>query len=114
MSLLEDFARSCVLLEQKRTPGPEGGCSVQWTEGEAFQFCMALDNSRETRRAEKQGAADTYSVLAPKECPIQYGDVFKDLSTGDTYRVISSPETAPPSSGLKLKHFTAERWELPG
>ena len=46
--------------------------------------------------------------------PIEYNDVFKDKTTGETYRVTSNPEDkkAPRSSTLPLKYFTAERWTL--
>ena len=46
--------------------------------------------------------------------PIEYNDVFKDKTTGETYRVTSNPENkqAPKSSTMQLKYFTAERWAL--
>lgn len=55
-----------------------------------------------------------YSVLVDKAVPIEYNDVFKDKTTGETYRVTSNPENkqAPKSSTMQLKYFTAERWAL--
>lgn len=116
MSLLDDFARKCVLMEKNRTSDGESGYYVTWTEGVEFKNFQALDTSMEARRAEKEGVTSVYSALVEKAVPIEYGDYFKDLSTGETYRVTSNPEEkqAPISSTLPLKFFTAERKALPG
>lgn len=115
MSLLDDFARPCVLLERRSTPDGEGGCSAEWEEGPAFSNYQALDSSMEARRAEKEGVTSLYSVLVKKSFPIKYNDYFKDRETGLTYRVTSNPEEkqAPKSASLDLKYFNAERKELP-
>ena len=114
MSLLDDFARTCILLEKKRVPDGAGGYIVEWTEGAEFTNYQALDTSMEARIAEKQGVTSLYSALVDKAVPIEYNDVFKDKATGETYRVTSNPEDkpAPRSSTLPLKYFTAERWAL--
>lgn len=114
MSLLDDFARTCILLEKKRVPDGTGGYIVEWTEGAEFTNYQALDTSMEARIAEKQGVTSLYSALVDKAVPIEYNDVFKDKGTGETYRVTSNPEDkqAPRSSTLPLKYFTAERWAL--
>lgn len=115
MSLLDDFARTCVLMEKTRTPDGEGGYTTEWTEGAEFRNFQALDTSMEARRAEKEGVTSVYSALVDKAVPIEYNDYFKDLSTGLTYRVTSNPEEkqAPASASFSLKFFTAERKALP-
>lgn len=115
MSLLDDFARPCVLMEKTRTPDGAGGYIVSWTEGAEFQNYQALDTSLEAQIAEKQGVTSVYSALVLKDLPIEYNDAFKDTSTGLTYRVTSNPDEkqAPKSSTFDLKYFTAERWNLP-
>lgn len=118
MSLLDDFARPCVLLEKTRKPDGEGGYIVEWTDGAEFMNYQALDTSMEARRAEKEGVTSLYSALVDKSLLIEYNDYFRDTSTGNTYRVTSNPEEreAPKSAGpviRKLKYFTAERKELP-
>lgn len=115
MSLLDDFARPCVLMEKKRTPDGAGGWLVSWEEGAEFVNYQALDTSMEARRAEKEGVTSVYSALVRKDLPIEYNDAFKDKSTGLTYRVTSNPDEkqAPKSSSFDLKFFTAERWNLP-
>lgn len=118
MSLLDDFARTCVLLEKTRKPDGEGGYTVEWADGAAFQNYQALDTSMEARRAEKEGVTSVYSALVDKAVPIEYGDYFRDAATGQTYRVTSDPseKQAPRSAGpviSSLKYFTAEKRELP-
>lgn len=114
MSLLNDFARPCVLLEKSRVPDGEGGYITTWTDGAEFDNYMSQDTSMEARIAEKQGVTSTYSALVKKSLPIEYGDVFRDNLTGYTFRVTSNPEEkqAPKSSSFDLKYFTAERWVL--
>ena len=115
MSLLDDFARICVLMEKKRVSDGEGGYSVEWSDGAEFKNYQALDISMEARRAEKEGVTSVYSVLVEKAVPIEYGDYFKDTMTGETYRITSNPEDkqAPKSSTLPMKFFAAERKALP-
>ena len=114
MSLLEDFGKACVLMEKKRVADGAGGYITTWEEGAEFTNHQALDTSMEARRAEKEGVTSLYSALVDKDFPIEYNDVFKDVETGQTYRVTSNPEekVAPRSSTLPLKYFTAERWVL--
>ena len=115
MSLLNDFARLCVLMEKTRVPDGEGGYTLDWAEGATFQNYQALDTSMEARRAEKEGVTSVYSALVDKALPIEYGDYFKDTETGLTYRVTSNPseKESPKSATFSLKYFTAERKELP-
>ena len=82
MSLLDDFAHPCVLMEKKRVPDGAGGYIVEWTEGAEFINYQALDTSMEARRAEKEGVTSLYSALVDKAVPIEYNDVFKDKTTG--------------------------------
>lgn len=116
MSLLDDFASTCVLMEKSRQPDGEGGwLPTEWKEGAEFQNYQAIDTSMEARIAEKQGVTSVYSALVDKSVPIEYGDYFKDKLTGNVYRVTSNPseKQAPKSSTFLLKYFTAERTELP-
>ena len=114
MSLLDDFARTCVIMEKKRIGDGAGGFITGWIEGEEFGNYMTLDTSMEARIAEKQGVTSLYSALVRSDFPIEYNDYFKDKTTGFTYRVTSNPDekVAPKSSSFALKYFTAERKEL--
>lgn len=114
MSLLNDFAVPCVLMEKKRVKDGEGGWITTWTEGEEFLNYQYRDTSMEARRAEQEGLTSVYSAMVARDFPIDYGDAFKDTNTGITYRVTSNPDEkkAPKSSTFDLKFFTAERWAL--
>lgn len=116
VSLLDDFARTCVLMEKKRVPDGAGGYMVQWEEGAEFINYQALDTSMEARRAEKEGVTSLYSALVDKAVPIEYNDYFRDTTTGETYRVTSDPsdKESPKSASFSLKYFTAEKRALPG
>lgn len=115
MSLLDAFARPCVLMVKVRTPDREGGQKTEWSDGAAFFCYQALNTSMEARRAEKEGVTSVYSALVEKSFPIVYGDYFKDAVSGLTYRVTSNPgeKQAPEPATFDLKYFTAERRELP-
>ena len=115
MSLLNDFARPCVLMEKTRVEDGEGGYTIDWTDGVTFQNYQALDTSMEARRAEKEGVTSVYSSLVDKDVPIEYGDYFKEKESGTVYRVTSNPDEkqAPKSASFTLKFFTAERAVLP-
>ena len=108
MSLLDDFARPCILLEKKRVPSDEGGWVTEWTEGAEFTNYQDLNSSME-------GVTSLCSALVDKAVPIEYNDYFKDKGTGETYRVTSNPEEkqAPKSASFSLKYFTAERKAVP-
>ncbi len=115
MSLLEDFARPCVLLEKTCVPDGAGGQKTTWSDGAEFKNYLALDTSMEARRAEKDGVKSVYSALVKRDFAIKYGDYFKDKLTDTTYRVTSNPDEkkVPQSSMLDLKFFIAERKEVP-
>lgn len=118
MSLLDDFGRKCILLEKKREADGEGGYLTTWTDGAEFVNYLALDSSMQARIAEKEGVTSLYSALVAKAVPIEYGDFFRDMGNGLTYRVTSNPteKEAPQSAGATiraLKYFTAERKDLP-
>lgn len=115
MSLLDAFARNCVLMKKTSVPGMEGGCSTVWSEDLQFLNYQAMDRSMEARVAEQLGVSSVYSALVDRDLPVHYGDYFKDRQTGWIYRVTSRPEEkqAPASASLRLKYFTAERTALP-
>lgn len=115
MSLLDDFARPCVLLEKSVVPDGEGGYYTTYKDGAKFLNYQALDTSMEARRAEKEGVTSLYSALVDKGFPIEFNDYFRDEITKETFRVTSNPEEkeSPKSASFALKYFTAERRALP-
>ena len=93
MSLLDDFSHSCIIMDKLTKPDGEGGYA---------------------RQAEAQGVTSVYTGIVRKDVPIEYGSVYKDVTTGAYFRVTSRPEEkqAPASASpmlQNLKSFTAER-----
>nr|DAG60575.1 MAG TPA: head closure knob [Caudoviricetes sp.] len=118
MNLLDAMAVRCCLMNRKTDNDGEGGYTVKWSEGPEFENYATRDSSLEARRAEAEGVTSVYTGIVRKEVPIEYGDYYKDLDTGTTFRVTSKPEEKQaPGTASKmlrgLKCFTAERKELP-
>ena len=74
MSVLNDFARPCVLMEKARVPDGEGGYTIDWADGATFQNYQALDTSMEARRAQKEGVTSVSAALVDQALPSEYGD----------------------------------------
>ena len=60
-----------------------------------------------------QAPMGRYAVLTPRAVALRFHDVFRRLSDGATFRVLSSENHTPPSAGLDLRSVKAERWEVP-
>ena len=108
MSLLDDFSRSCIIMDKLTKPDGEGGYATECAN------YVALDSSLEARQAEAQGVTSVYTGIVRKDVPIEYGSVYKDVTTGAYFRVTSRPEEkqAPASASPMLnglKSFSAER-----
>ena len=118
MDLLTAAERKCVILRENKTPDGEGGDSVTWTDGVEFINRPAPNTSTEARKAEKAELNSTCSGLIDADVTLHYGDIFRDTTSGATFRVTSRPkEKQAPSCVSPLlrgkKYFTAERIELP-
>lgn len=101
-------------MDKRTKPDGEGGYATEWSEGAEFANYVALDSSLEARQAEAQGVTSVYTGIVRKDVPIEYGSVYKDVTTGTYFRVTSRPEEkqAPASASPMLnglKSFTAER-----
>ena len=116
MSLMDDFASACVLMDKRRVPDGEGGFLTTWTEGAKFMAAIVLNTSIEARIGEKQGLTSLYTVTTAKNAVLQYHDVFKRLYDGKTFRVTSDGDDkqTPNSATLNMAQVTAEEWGLPG
>lgn len=114
MSLWEQMQVPCQLWEQRRVSDGEGGFAVVWAPGAEFEAAVVHDGSDEQRVAEKQGAASTWTVTtAAKLC---YHDVFKRVSDGKAFRVISDAEDGktPAVATFSFCQCTAEAYEMEG
>ena len=105
MSLLDDFSHSCIIMDKLTKPDGEGGYATEWSDGAEFANYVALDSSLEARQAEAQGVTSVYTGIVRKDVPIEYGSVYKDVTTGAYFRVTSRPEEkrAPASASPMLQ-----------
>lgn len=113
-SLINDFMRRCVFLEQTKTPDGEGGYYVTWTEGLEFEAAITHNTTLEAKIAEKQGVTSVYSVTTPKNVMLGYHQVFKRLDDGKIFRVTSDGEDAvtPKRASFQISQVSAEEWRL--
>ena len=75
-----------------------------------FQIIYTIDDDQ----MKIETYVDGYTGIVRKDVPIEYGSVYKDMTTGAYFRVTSRPEEkqAPASASPMLnglKSFTAER-----
>lgn len=114
MSLLDEWKETCVLMEKTRTPDGEGGFEVAWTEGAEFLAAIVLASSMEAKIAEAQGVTSLYTVTTEKNAVLNYHDVFRRKSDGQTFRVTSNGEDkqTPARATFQVSQVSAERWEL--
>ena len=116
MSLLDDFAVNCVLMEKTRVPDGRGGLIAVWTEGAEFSAAITYDPSVQAKVAESQGVKDLITVTTARTLTLEYHDVFKRVSDGQTFRVTSKGENraTPRSAGLDMRQVSAEEYSLTG
>lgn len=116
MILLDDFKESCVLLEKRRVPDGRGALVTQWVDGAEFDAAITYDTSVEAKVAEAQGVKDLITVTTSKAITLDYHDVFRRVSDGQTFRVTSKGENnkTPASANLDMRRVSAEEYELTG
>ena len=112
MSLLSMNLQKCTHMMSVQVPDGEGGSHTTWKEGGVFYAALVLASSTKTDTAEKDVAADSYTVTTRKSDALRFGDVFRSAD-GTTYKVVSDVKRTPVSAGLDMAQITAERWDLP-
>lgn len=112
--LYESFMVPCVLLNKIRISDGLGGWTTAWTEGASFKAAILKDSTMDARIAEKEGITEVYTVTVPKETPLEFMDVFRRVSDGQTFRVKSNMKDneSPSFTAINFGQVTAEAWEL--
>lgn len=112
--LYEAFMVPCVIMNKVRISDGLGGWTTAWTEGASFKAAILKDSTMDARIAEKEGITEVYTVTVPKETPLEFMDVFKRVSDGQTFRVKSNMKDneSPSFTAINFGQVTAERWEL--
>lgn len=116
MSLLDEAKETCTMLDKTTVSDGLGGFTVGWHDGATFKAAIALNNSMESRVAEKQGVTALYDVHTQKSINLQYHDVFRRESDGKIFRVTSDGDDkkTPASAALNDRVVSAEEWDLHG
>lgn len=114
MTLLDEMRDSCVMMDKRTVPDGMGGFTIVWTEGAAFEATVIKDNSTEAIVGQQQGMNELFTVVVDKSIVLDYHDVFKRLSDGQTFRLTSSTldSAAPERSTVPIAKATCERWAL--
>lgn len=116
MSLLTDFQEKCVLMEKRRVPDGRGGYIIEWEDGAEFEAAITYDTTVQGKIAQAQGVKDLITVTTSRALALDFHDVFRRVSDGQTFRVTSKGENnkTPPSAGLDMRQVSAEEYELTG
>jgi len=92
----------------------EGGQITVWTPGLRFMAAVTLDDTTEMLIAQAQGVRGNYSVTTHKNTRLPYHTVFRRVSDGKVYRIVTDDEFAPPSTSLlDIRGNRAEEYVLP-
>lgn len=114
MSLIDDFKVPCTLLEKTRVPDGEGGWVVSWRDGMPFEAAIVLNTSNEARVAEREGMTSIFTVTTERNMGLDFHDVFRRETDGDTFRVTSDSQDVqtPDRASFQFAQVTAEKWSL--
>ena len=115
MSLIDTFKTTCTLLEKRRLPDGEGGFITSWADGPQFQAAIVHDQSLQAQVAEKQGVTSLYTVTVDKNVALEFHDVFRRESDGETFRVTTDAKDVqtPGVASFSFAQVKAEKWRLP-
>lgn len=113
--LFETFMVPCIKLEKQMTADGEGGYQESWINGLTFEAAIVFNNSTEAKAANKATETPTFTITTQTDIPLNYYDVFKRVSDGKIFRLISGGEDlkTPDVATFRFKQFKAEEWRLP-
>lgn len=114
MTLLDSMRDPCVMMDKRTVSDGMGGFTTVWTEGAAFDATIIKNNSNEAVVGQQQGMSELFTVVVDKSIILDYHDVFKRVSDGQTFRLTSSTldSAAPERSTIPIAKATCERWAL--
>lgn len=114
MTLLDSMRDPCVMMDKRTVSDGISGFTTVWTEGAAFNANIIKNNSNEAVVGQQQGMNELFTVSVDKTISLDYHDVFKRVSDGQTFRLTSSTldSAAPERSTIPIAKATCERWAL--
>lgn len=116
MSLLQEAMEECIMIDRTTVSDGYGGVDTKWVEGASFEAAVVLEDSIQVQIAQAQGVTGVYVVTTDKRINLQYHNVFKRVSDGKVFRVLTDGDDnkTPESSSLNMRNVRAEEWELHG
>lgn len=115
MTLYESMMETFCLVEKKRVSDGEGGFVTTWEDGAEFQAVVVRDTTLEAEIAEHDGVTSTWTVTTYSNTKLDFHDVIKRLSDGQTFRITSQGgQIVSPSSSsvINMAQVNAELWEI--
>jgi len=115
MSLLHESMEECTMLDKISVEDGYGGFYTIYQDGANFNAAVVLDNSMQSRIAEKEGVTALYTVTTEKNINLQFHDVFRRNSDQKIFRVLSDGDDkkTPNSALLNMRQVSAEEWVIP-
>ena len=115
MSLIADMMTPCARLVPTQTPDGRGGRAVRWDEGETFDAAVIRPKPSAVREGQRANEAARLTVVTDRATALGFGDVFRRLSDGGVFRVVSrgADAVAPEGSAAPIARAECERWVLP-
>lgn len=108
------FPQKFKFLEKTREPNGLGGFEEVYKEGAEFSGSLVRDTSATIRVAEKEGFTSVYTLTVSPDIPLQEGDLFKSVETGDSFKITSRPKEkqTPAMASFQFQNFSAELYSL--
>lgn len=115
MNLLNESMEECTMLDKISVEDGYGGFYTIYQDGANFNSAVVLDNSMQSRIAEKEGVTALYTVTTEKNINLQFHDVFRRNSDQKIFRVLSDGDDkkTPNSALLNMRQVSAEEWVIP-
>ena len=115
MSLLHESMEECTMLDKISVEDGYGGFYTIYQDGANFNAAVVLDNSMQSRIADKEGVTALYTVTTEKNINLQFHDVFRRNSDQKIFRVLSDGDDkkTPNSALLNMRQVSAEEWVIP-
>lgn len=115
MSLLHESMEECTMLDKISVEDGYGGFYTIYQDGANFNAAVVLDNSMQSRIAEKEGVTALYTVTTEKNINLQFHDVFRRNSDQKIFRVLSDGDDkkTPNSALLNMRQVSAEEGVIP-
>lgn len=115
MSLLHESMEECTMLDKISVEDGYGGFYTIYQDGANFNSAVVLDNSMQSRIAEKEGVTALYTVTTEKNINLQFHDVFRRNRDQKIFRVLSDgdDDKTPDIALLNMRQVSAEEWVIP-